>query len=163
MGRVDKVQVVRPGGNQLVKDDTQAVVGDVFPEAAVADLIVLAERAPQIAAGKEHRARAVHTTDAGFLPLVQRCACDPKGGADAAKAALYGAYRITLARTSCAAHNVTPLSFFVIIPYPFDICHRLRYNFSKRNKGGGLMLLAIDIGNTNINLGCFADGALLFT
>ena len=25
------------------------------------------------------------------------------------------------------------------------------------------MLLAIDIGNTNINLGCFADGALLFT
>ena len=57
--------------NSVPRSDVYKRQGDLFAQPLGADGVVLAEAALQGAAGKEHRAAAPCTADAGLLPVVQ--------------------------------------------------------------------------------------------
>ena len=73
VGGVDEIQVVGPLGDQLVADVRQALQRDGAAKVPVADLLVLAEDAAQIAAGEKHRAGAGFPGNARFLPEMKCC------------------------------------------------------------------------------------------
>ena len=68
---IDQINVVGPLGDQLPKDLPQARHGDDPAEIPAADLLVLAEDAPQRAPGEKHRAGAARPRNRRLLPAVE--------------------------------------------------------------------------------------------
>ena len=83
----DQIDVVRLVLDQPVEYRAQPLRRNGAPEAAAADLIVLAVDAAQRTAAEEHRARAARAADARFLVKVKRRAGQHGRFAHLAKAA----------------------------------------------------------------------------
>ena len=105
--RRHEVDVVRALRLQLAEDLRKPLRRDDLPLAPLADAFILAEHAPQPAAGKEHRAAAARAADAGLLPPVQRRARDfgQRAHAANARAALRRALRAAVSGAKRADHR----------------------------------------------------------
>ena len=71
VGGIDQVDVVGPLVDELEADGPQPLQGDGPAKVLVADGVVLAEDAPQRAAGEKHGAGAPRARDGRLLPLVE--------------------------------------------------------------------------------------------
>ena len=76
MGWGDEIYIVCPQPYQLLIDRLQPFCGDNFAFHLTADVVVLAENAIQIAAGKKYRSRSAAAADHRFFPMMQSGACN---------------------------------------------------------------------------------------
>ena len=68
---VDQIDVMGPGGDELLKNFPQAFYGNRLAEILLTDAVVLAEHTAQGAAGKEHRSRPPGPRKGRLLPMVE--------------------------------------------------------------------------------------------
>lgn len=70
---VHQINVMGSIKNQLFKNFTQSALRYTLSEIFPADAVILAEYAPQTAAGEEYSTRSVRTGQRRFLPEMQCC------------------------------------------------------------------------------------------
>ena len=104
LGGAHQIDIVGPLGNQLFEDLPQARGRDLLSKAPGADGAVLAESAPEGAAGEKHRAGAPGAADAGFLPEVQGRPGRLQPCTHAAEARLPGAVHAAAAGAEFTSH-----------------------------------------------------------
>ena len=128
MGGRNEIDIMCTLSDKLVIDFLQTFNGNFLAEALAADVIVLAENAVQITAGKENRAAAFCSADDGLFPHMQAGAGNNRSEAYTAAAKAAGSIRhicravyATAMRTYITESHIIS-SFEKSLPCLFGIC-----------------------------------------